>query len=142
LVEALEHNLARDHPLRQLFLVQRAGEPKPDPAINLLMRHGVRACLEYHRTGDLERARRLSNPDVAPHLSFLDMGGHGYATVRVSGDDLACEFVCIPRPITRAEAPDGGPLLYRVEHRVRRWQAGERPKLDQRVLEGNPQMAL
>jgi alkaline phosphatase D len=142
MVEALEYNLPKDHPLRPLFLVQRPGESKPEPTVNLLMRHGVRSCLEYNRSGDIERARQLSNPDVSPHLSFLDMGGHGYATLRVSSDAIACEFVCIPRPIERAETPDGGPLLYRVAHRVRLWKAGERPKLEQQILEGRPTLSL
>ena len=31
------------------------------------------------------------------------MGGHGYATVRLTGDEMRTEFVCIPRPITRSE---------------------------------------
>jgi alkaline phosphatase D len=142
LVEALEHNLPKEHPLRPLFLVQRSGESRPEPTVNLLMRHGVRSCLEYNRSGDIERARRLSNPDVSPHLSFLDMGGHGYATLRVSSDAIACEFVCIPRPIERAATPDGGPLLYRVAHRVRLWKPGERPRLEQQILEGKPTLSL
>ena len=36
-------------------------------------------------TGDLRRRARCRNPDLAPHLRFVDMGGHGYATVRVDG---------------------------------------------------------
>ena len=31
------------------------------------------------------------------------MGGHGYATVRLTGEAMRTEFVCIPRPITRSE---------------------------------------
>ena len=60
------------------------------------------------------------------------MGGHGYATLRVSGDAAECEFVCIPRPIERSPGPDGGPLRYRVSHRLALWRRGERPRLEQR----------
>ncbi len=84
LPEAYEHRFPKDHPLRALFLAQTPGQSTWEPSINLLLHHGVRTCLEYQRSGDLERARRLSNPDLSPHLSFIDMGGHGYATVRVS----------------------------------------------------------
>jgi alkaline phosphatase D len=35
--------------------------------------------LEYAKSGDLQKARALSNPEVAPHLSFADIGRHGYA---------------------------------------------------------------
>ena len=110
--------------------------------MNLLLRHGVRSCLEYQRSADLEAARRVSNPALSPHLSFVDMGGHGYATVRASSDALECEFVCIPRPLERAESPDGGPLRYRVVHRAPLWKKGERPRLEQRVVEGDPALSL
>jgi alkaline phosphatase D len=142
LVEALEYKLPKDHPLRGLYLLKRPGMPKPQPTVNMLLRHGVRSCLEYQRSGDAERARTLSNPDLAPHLSFLDMGGHGYATVRASGDVWECEFVCIPRPLERTTRRDGGPVLYRVVHRTPLWNKGERPQIEQRVLEGNPVLSL
>jgi len=141
-VEALEHTLPKEHPLRALYLAQPPGATKPQPAINMLLRHGVRSCLEYQKSGDAERARSLSNPELAPHLAFLDMGGHGYATVRASADAWECEFVCIPRPVEHVARHDGGPLLYRVVHRTPLWKKGERPQLSQRVVEGNPLLSL
>jgi alkaline phosphatase D len=140
LAEALEHNFPKDHPLRPLFMPEIAG--KLQPAVNLLMHHGVRSCLEYARTGDAAAARRLSNPDVAPHIRFLDMGGHGYATVRLTATAAECEFVCIPRPLERNESKDGGPLRYRVSHRAPLWKSGESPALEQRVIEGDPALSL
>lgn len=70
------------------------------------------------------------------------MGGHGYATLRVAGDAVTCEFVCIPRPLERSEGADGGPLRYRVSHRVPLWRKGERPRLEQKVIEGEPGLSL
>jgi alkaline phosphatase D len=70
------------------------------------------------------------------------MGGHGYAVVRVSGDVLETEFVCIPRPVERSERADGGPLLYRTRHRVALWHRGEKPKLELQILEGNPLFSI
>ena len=142
LVEALEHNFPKDHPLRALYLAQPPGAKKPHPTVNMLLRHGVRSCLEYSRSGDAERARILTNHDLAPHLAFLDMGGHGYATVRASADAWECEFVCIPRPIERSTRRDGGPLLYRVVHRTPLWEKGEHPQIEQRIVEGNPALSL
>ena len=141
LVEALEHRFPKDHPLRPLFLADRPGGARPQAAVNLLLRHGVRTCFEYGKTGDAEKARKLSNPDLAPHLSFVDMGGHGYATVRVASDAIESEFVCIPRPLERSEQADGGPLRYRVVHRARLWARGERPRLEQRIVEGDPELS-
>jgi alkaline phosphatase D len=108
----------------------------------MLLRHGVRSCLEYVKSGNVVKARALSNPDLSPHLSFVDMGGHGYTTVRVSSDSLETEFVCIPRPIERSDRPDGGPLAYRVRYRARLWKKDELPKLEGEVLEGNPKFSL
>jgi len=106
------------------------------------MRHGVRACLEYGRIGDVAAARRLSNAELAPHLSFLDLAGHGYAVVRATAEALECEFVCIDRPLERSERNDGGPLRYRVVHKSRLWKLGERPELTQEVLEGSADLSI
>ncbi len=140
LIEAFEHRFPAEHPLSALYMTEVGG--RKQPMVNLLMHHGVRSCLEYQRTGDAERARRASNPDLAPHLSFLDMGGHGYATLRLTADAAECEFVCIPRPLERSPGEDGGPLRYRVVHRVPLWRPGERPRLEQRILEGDPGLAI
>jgi alkaline phosphatase D len=141
-MEALEHNFPKDNPLRPLFLADRPGAAKPDWTHNMLLRHGVRSCLEYAKSFDLNRARALSNPDLAPHLEFVDLGGHGYATVRLSATEMRIEFVCIPRPITRSESADGGALRYRVAHTAKLWAPGEQPRLTQQVLEGNPGLSI
>jgi len=136
-MEGFEHGFKKDRTMRPLYLADR-----PDGTIawtyNLLLKHGVRSALEFAKTFDLERARALSNPELAPHLEFLDAGGHGYAKVRLSGDEMRTEFVCIPRPVTRATTPDGGPLRYRIAHVAKLWKPGETPKLEMQVLEGDP----
>lgn len=141
-IEALESRLPSNHPLRTLYLRQGDAGARPEPTLNLLQLHGVRSCLEYAKTGDLQRAKSLSNSDLAPHLRFLDLDGHGYSTVRASHDAFECEFVCIPRPSEDVMEPDGGQVLYRVSHRVPLWTHGQRPSLEQKVLEGNPVLSL
>src|SRR4051795_665947 len=160
-MEGFEHGLRKDHPLRALFLADRpvraggapgvevrgAGAPgvedaKPEWTYNMLLKHGVRSCLEYARSFDLKRAHALSNPKLSPHLEFVDAGGHGYATVRLTSDEMRTEFVCIPRPITRSDRPDGGPLRYRVVHTASLWKPGERPLLRQQVIEGDPGLSI
>ena len=135
-MEAQEHTFPKADPLRPLFLVDRPGS-KPDWTHNMLLKHGVRSCLEYAKSRVLKRAHAVSNPELAPHLEFVDLGGHGYATVRLNAHEMRTEFVCIPRPITRSERADGGPLRYRVVHTAPLWRAGEKPKLTQQVLEGD-----
>jgi alkaline phosphatase D len=140
LAESLEHGL-KGHPLRPIFSVQRA-DGRHEATINLTLKRGVRSALEYARTGDMAAARKLTNPDNAPHLEFIDMGGHGYSVVTASAEAVSTEFVCIPRPIARAASPDGGPLRYRVTHTAARWRAGERPKLVRQVLEGDVEISI
>jgi alkaline phosphatase D len=141
MIEALQHNFPKDHALRPLFLADRPGAP-PEPTVNLTLKHGVRAALEYAAHGDLAKARALTNPDNAPHLDFIDMGGHGYAVVTVSAEAFACDFVCIPRPLERSATADGGPLRYRVRHEAALWKPGETPQLKQTVLEGDPGLSI
>ena len=138
LVELGDRIVKPDHALRALYYT---GEHREIPAINYTLLHGVRSALALSRTSAAE-ARKLHNPAVAPHLKFVDLGGHGYGLVTVTADWLETEFVCIPVPFERSESADGGPLRYRVRHRVDRWKAGEQPKLAQTVVEGNAEYSI
>jgi alkaline phosphatase D len=140
LFEAAEYTIPRNDPLRALYLHDRS-DGRVAPAMNMAALHGVGSVLALQQTGDVAQALAKSNPDVAPHLSFVDLGGHGFAAVRVSATELETEFVCIPRPIDRSDRADGGPLDYRVVHRVKSWSAGEGPQLIQEVVEGAPTLA-
>jgi alkaline phosphatase D len=131
-MEAQEYNFPKTHVLRPLYV----------PGINMLVKHGVRSCVEYARSGDAAKAREFSNRDLSPHVAFVDMGGHGYAVVRAAQDRLETEFVCIPRPLERSDRVDGGPLNYRVRAHARLWSKGEHPALTMDVLEGDPKLSL
>ncbi|MFL5237267.1 MAG: alkaline phosphatase D family protein [Rhizomicrobium sp.] len=141
MAESQEHKFPKDDPLRPLFLADRAGG-KFETTVNLTVHHGVRAALEYAKSGDIAKARALRNPEIAPHVSFVDMGGHGYGVVRASLDRMDTEFVCIPRPVARATTEDGGPLRYRVVHSAKLWGKGERPVLEQTVVEGDVRLSI
>jgi len=133
--------MPKDRPLRALNIHDR-----PDGSMecswNMTLMHGVKSSLVLKETGDPAQARAARNPELAPHLKFLDYSGHGYTTVRASRDELETEFVCIPVPLERSETDDGGPLVYRVAHRVSLWKPGEPPLLRQEVLEGDPGLAV
>ena len=141
-VEALENRKKKDAALQSLFLSQAPNDQRLQPTINMLLRHGVRSCLEYEKTGDVTKARQLSNPELAPHLSFVDMGGHGYAVVRASSDQIETEFICIPRPVKRSEEEDGGPLRYRTIHTAKLWPMRTAPVLQTRIVEGNAEFSI
>jgi alkaline phosphatase D len=142
IIEALEHVFPKDHPLRALYLGQGPADDKPQPTFNMLLRHGVKSCLEYAKSGDIAKARSLSNPDLSPHVSFVDMGGHGYSVVRVSSQAIETEFVCIPRPLERSDREDGGALAYRARFRASLWKKTDAPKLEVQIIEGNPKFSI
>jgi alkaline phosphatase D len=104
--------------------------------VNFSTLRGVKASLTYDKTGSLKEALDQSNPEVAPHLAFVDLGGHGYSAVRASSNMLETEFVCIPRPNERSPSDDGGPVVYRVRFRANIWQSGQAPTLEQEAIEG------
>ena len=136
LFEGNEYSLPKNHPLRPIFVYDSKHGDPAKPAVNFSMMHGVRASLALQRTGDPSLAAKESNPEVSPHLSFVDLGGHGYTTVRAVAKQLEVEFVCIPRPIENNDHEDGGPLAYRVTHRVQLWKPGDRPRIERTAQEG------
>ena len=136
LFEGSEYNIAKNHPLRAIYLYEPANGAALQPAFNFSLMHGVRASLTLQRTGDVKQALAERNPQLAPNLSFVDLGGHGYSIVTAAGNSLEVEFVCIPRPLERSEGKDGGPIAYRLTHRVNRWAANAKPKLERVKVEG------
>ena len=139
--EAYPQQIKDTDPMRPL-LVKRVKDAPPLTMINMSMMHGVRTSLAYDETGDMKAALALSNPEVSPHLSFVDAGGHGYSLVRASSEALETEFVGIPNPSEHAGTEDGGPLLYRVRHRAQAWKPGEKPVLEQTIVEGTPRLSV
>ena len=133
--------MPRDRPLRPLYI-----DDKPDGSMEcsfgMTIMHGVKSAFLLRETGDAAKARAARNPELAPHLKFVDHAGHGYTTVRASAEELEAEFVCIPFPLERSATEDGGPMRYRVAHRVSLWKPGERPLLRQQILEGDPGLAI
>jgi len=141
MVESQEHHFKHDDPQQPLTMVKRE-DGRFEATVNLTVHHGVRTALEYAKNGDIAKARALRNPDSAPHVSFVDMAGHGYGVMRASANRMEAEFVCIPRPIERAATEDGGPLRYRVVHSAKLWAKGERPVLEQTVIEGDAKLSI
>ena len=137
LFEAAEYSVPKDHPLRAIYLHQHDADAKVQPAVNFSMMHGVRASLALKRTGNAREALAERNSQLAPHLSFIDLGGHGYSLVRARSDELEVEFVCVVRPLERSDRADGGPLAYRVVHRVKRWTHDAAPKIERTKVEGS-----
>jgi alkaline phosphatase D len=135
LFEGGEYSLSKDHPLRAVYLYQKT-DGAVQPALNFSMMQGVRASLTLQRTADLKQALAETNRELAPQLSFVDVSAHGYAVVSANSTHLDVEFVCIPRPLKRSESEDGGPVRYRITHRVERWNAKARPLIKRIKVDG------
>ena len=143
-MEALEHR-----PPKTVSACGRCSSPtgpaaaKPDWTHNMLVKHGVRSCLEYAKSFDLERARAVSNPELSPaprvrrYLAGTVMRRFGSPAMRCGPSSSASRG-----PITRSDEPDGGPIRYRVAHTAKLWAPGERPQLVQQVLEGDVGLSI
>ncbi len=134
--EAMMFNLPKDSPIRAVYVYTPPDGAPVRQASDFTVRHGVRASLELQRTHDRDAALKLRNPDLSPHLSFMDTGAHGYAVVTAGPRTIDVEFVAVPRPIERNSTPGGGPIAYRVAHRADLWAPGEAPKLVRTKQEG------
>lgn len=140
--EAAEAALPLDRPLSPVYLHRPTEAAPVQPAMNLAIRHGVKACYALKATGRIEDALAATNPDVAPHLAFADMGGHGFAVVTATDEALDVEFVATPRPTRSTEGEAGIPLAYRVAHRLPAWTTGETPRLERTRQAGRAPLIL
>ena len=140
LAEAARY-VTKNNPLRPFYVYEPAGA-SPKPAIHFTLMNGVRASLALTRTNDLHAAAAERNSENAPQLAFADVGGHGYATVKAGSDSLDVEFVCVPEPLERSPDANGGPLAYRVAHRVKLWKSGEPPRVERTTSEGTLPLVL
>ncbi len=118
LVEALEYKLPKDHPLRALYLARPPGATKPHPAVNMLLRHGVRSCLEYQRGGDAGKGAHSLEPRAR---ATSRVSRHGRTRLR-DGASLSRRLgmrVCLYPATHRAGEPPGRrhpPVPRRTSH--------------------------
>ena len=91
MAESLEHGF-KDLPLRAGCVARRA-DGRQETAIDLMLTQGVDTALDYAAIGDIDRARALSNPDLAPHVEIVDMAGHGCSVVTAGPARIDTEFI-------------------------------------------------
>lgn len=140
--EAFEYVTARRPTDLEALFVQRSPGRAPRPMLNMLFTHGVASCLAYVESGDRDAALARSNPELAPHLPFIDTAHHGYATVEVGAERLTTEFVAMEAPLEPYTDEGGPPVVYRLEHRVDAWPSGDAPHLRRRLVAGTPPFPL
>ncbi len=116
---------------------------KPDWTLNMLLKHGVRSCLEYAKSFDLERARALFRTRSLRRISsssiwaVMAMRRFGSPATKCGPSSSASRG--------RSRAATGrtaAPCAIASSHTAKLWQPGERPKLLQQVLEGDPGLSI
>ena len=130
--------------LRQLFLVDRPGAAKPEWTYNMLLKHGVRSCLEYAKSFDLRSRARPFEPGTFPaprirrYWAATAMRRFGSAAMKCGPSSSAS------RGRSRgAIGPTAGQLRYRVVHTRR--SCGDPASgriLRRQVLEGDPGLSI
>ncbi len=141
-MEANEHNFPKDQPLRALFLADRPDGRSRSGRSTCCCATACARASSTPRPATSPGLTRYPTPRSRRTWSSSTWGPTATAKVRLSGDEMRTEFVCIPRPIKRAESPDGGhaPLSGRP-HRVA-LEAGEKPVLRRQVIEGDPGLSI
>ena len=127
-MEANEYGFKKDRTISAALSRRPAGrgEARVDLQHDAEARRPVRAS-NMPSPSTSAKARALSNPEWHRTSSSWILAGMAMRRCGSTGDEMRTEFVCIPRPITRSERPDGGPLRYRVAHVASLWKPGERP---------------
>ncbi len=81
----------------RLCSVRPHGCPQPQLRSQYADAPRVRSCLQYLKSTHTEKARALSDSELSPIFRFVDLGGHGYTIIRVSGEYFETELVCVSR---------------------------------------------
>ena len=142
MVEALEHTCPKTIRCARSTCATKTRGAEPEPTLNMLLRHGVRACLEYAAAATISRPARSCRTPTSRRTSRSSIwAGTATAVVRATSDAHRDRVRLHPAPAGTRAGTDGGPLRYRVAHRAP-LGARRAPRLEQRILEGDPGLAV
>jgi hypothetical protein len=84
------------------------GDKKFENNANVLFFYGTAAALEASNSHSLSAIEAADDPEVNPHLRFVDTAANGYGLVTATETDMTVTLVTINRPTTvTAEAGIG-----------------------------------
>lgn len=111
------------------------GSDKAVVNLNTLIRYGSPAANVAAETHDLEQVEEARNPEVNPHLRYVDSHAHGYGLVHVTAERANIQLVTIARSLT--DLGTKSPELRRVAtFEVPRVDKLEDLTLDEPTIEG------
>ena len=141
-VEAIEHVFPKEHPLRPLFLGQAAGDSRRSPPSICCCAMACDRAWNMREPATSKRPRRFQSRSCRRIFRLSTWAGTDIRSCAASSTRLETEFVCIPRPLERSASEDGGPLRYRVRCRTELWKAGELPRIEVSLLEGDARFSM
>jgi alkaline phosphatase D len=109
--------------------------------LNTLLRYGSAAGNVAAATHDIAMIEAARNPDVNPHLRYVDTGANGYGIASFDADAARIELVTIERPV-RDRGEDGAELRGTAAFVVARVDEGDTLALDEPELTGSKPFPL
>ncbi len=94
--------MAHDPKLAELTSFRLGEGEKFQPAMNAWMLHGHKSALSV-REGDNEVLAN-SDPQVCPHLRYMDTDAYGYYRVKFNSSIAKADFVAVEEPVQMSEA--------------------------------------
>ena len=107
------------------------------PTLNSWMLFGHTTAEEIHNGAEPDAAASMRDPDVNPHLKYVDSDAHGYFVARMDNSACKVEFVSVFEP-TKLQPPDEAPVRRRVRFVVDKTSNGEEPDVVYMGTEGEP----
>jgi alkaline phosphatase D len=108
---------------------------------NTLIRYGAPAAAIAAETHDLAQVEQARNPDVNPHLRYVDSAANGYGLATFDGSEARIHLVSIERPIADRGAV-GSEVVGTASFVVPLVEAGEMPTLEEPTLSGKKPFPL
>jgi alkaline phosphatase D len=107
------------------------------PTLNAWMLFGHATAEMIHNGADPDEATNSRDPEVNPHLDYVDSDAHGFFVARLDEDACNVEFVSVYEP-TKLQAPGEAPVRRRVKFVVEKTSNGEEPDVVYSGTEGEP----
>lgn len=105
------------------------------PTLNAWMLFGHATAKEIHGGADPNSALEYRDPEVNPHLNYVDSDAHGYFVARLDSSECNVEFLSLFEP-TKLPAPGEAPVRRRVKFVVGRTANGQEPSVVHAGTEG------
>jgi alkaline phosphatase D len=117
------------------------GSAKAVVNFNTLIRYGAPAAALAAATHDLAMVEQARNPDINPHLRYVDTAANGYGLATFDGAMARIHLITTERPLID-RGSDGAEVVGTASFVVPAFEAGEMPTLEEPTLTGKKPFPL